>query len=102
MATSHEKLNSIARQLCPAISLSGGARTGTAVGDSAELGALGKAIRESGDDTPPAAIGSIKANIGHTKAAAGVAGFIKAAMAVNAPDLAPYDGLLGASHRADR
>lgn len=53
--------------------------TGTSVGDSIELQTLLQARREAPFS---AAIGSIKANIGHTKAAAGVAGFIKATMAV--------------------
>ena len=39
-----------------------------------------------------AAIGSIKANIGHTKAAAGVAGLIKAALALDAQILPPTTG----------
>src|SRR5205823_1585840 len=43
-------------------------------------------------DAPPAVIGSIKANIGHTKAAAGVAGLIKAAMALDAQILPPTVG----------
>ena len=41
---------------------------------------------------PPAAIGSIKANIGHTKAAAGVAGLIKAALALHHQVLPPTTG----------
>ncbi|MGH8908978.1 MAG: type I polyketide synthase [Egibacteraceae bacterium] len=55
--------------------------TGTQVGDAVELQALSEFRREAGA-TVPAAVGSIKANIGHTKAAAGVAGMIKAVMAV--------------------
>ncbi|MFC0099218.1 SDR family NAD(P)-dependent oxidoreductase [Micromonospora marina] len=55
--------------------------TGTAVGDATELRALSAARRDAGA-TDPAAIGSIKALIGHTKAAAGVAGLIKATMAL--------------------
>ena len=43
-------------------------------------------------DAPPAAIGSIKANIGHTKAAAGVAGLIKAALALEAQIVPPTTG----------
>ncbi|HEX7286756.1 MAG TPA: polyketide synthase, partial [Candidatus Angelobacter sp.] len=56
--------------------------TGTSVGDATELQALSQARRAAQNNGPAAAIGSIKANIGHTKAAAGVAALIKAAMAV--------------------
>jgi enediyne polyketide synthase len=66
--------------------------TGTAVGDATELQALARARREADPEAPPAAIGSIKANIGHTKAAAGVAGLIKAAMAVSAQVIPPTTG----------
>src|SRR5262249_61525528 len=53
--------------------------TGTSVGDTIELRSISDARRHVGaEDT--AAIGSIKANIGHTKAAAGVSGLIKAGM----------------------
>jgi len=55
--------------------------TGTSVGDATELKTLSEARRSAGADVS-AAIGSIKASIGHTKAAAGVAGFIKATMAL--------------------
>lgn len=57
--------------------------TGTAVGDATELDVLSRAIRESGESGPVPAVGSIKANIGHTKAAAGIAGLIKATMALH-------------------
>ena len=66
--------------------------TGTSVGDATELRALSRARRESSPDAPAAAIGSIKANIGHTKAAAGVAGLIKAALALEAQVLPPTTG----------
>ena len=66
--------------------------TGTAVGDATELEALSRARRETKINSPPAAIGSIKANIGHTKAAAGVAGLIKATMAVHTQVLPPTTG----------
>ena len=65
--------------------------TGTTVGDAVELQALSQA-RHAAHADAPAAIGSIKANIGHTKAAAGVAGLIKAAMAVQARILPPTTG----------
>ncbi len=57
--------------------------TGTAVGDATELGTLARVRREDDPGAPPAAVGSVKALIGHTKAAAGVAGLIKAAMALH-------------------
>jgi enediyne polyketide synthase len=56
--------------------------TGTAVGDATELATL-KEARRNGGAQIPAAIGSIKTLIGHTKAAAGVAGLIKAVYAVS-------------------
>ena len=74
--------------------------TGTSVGDAAELAALSSALRsarrEAGGmtagDTVKAGLGSIKANIGHTKAAAGVAGLIKATLAVHSQVLPPTTG----------
>ena len=68
--------------------------TGTAIGDATELRALSSALDEAGGGhqrTPPA-VGSIKANIGHTKAAAGVAGLIKAARAVREQVIPPHVG----------
>jgi enediyne polyketide synthase len=66
--------------------------TGTAVGDATELRALSRARREAVHKVPQAVIGSVKANIGHTKAAAGVAGLIKATMAVRNGILPPTTG----------
>ncbi|HBB89893.1 MAG TPA: beta keto-acyl synthase [Blastocatellia bacterium] len=66
--------------------------TGTSVGDSVELKAISSARRLAKDQTPAAAIGSIKANIGHTKAAAGVAGLIKSVLALNAGIVPPTTG----------
>ncbi|MGW1047857.1 SDR family NAD(P)-dependent oxidoreductase [Streptomyces sp. NPDC002521] len=63
--------------------------TGTAVGDAIELQAL-CALRAG--SPRPAALGSIKANIGHTKAAAGLAGLIKACLSVHGGVLPPTTG----------
>lgn len=65
--------------------------TGTKVGDEVELSALiaELSIKER---LQPAAISSIKANIGHTKAAAGIAGFIKAVMAIHHQLIPPATG----------
>jgi enediyne polyketide synthase len=66
--------------------------TGTSIGDAIELQALSRARREAAAQSRRAALGSIKANIGHTKAAAGVAGLIKAVMAVQSGVLPPTTG----------
>ena len=68
--------------------------TGTAVGDETELRALGRARREHDSAASPAALGSVKANIGHTKAAAGAAGLIKAVMALNSRIIPPITGCI--------
>jgi len=73
--------------------------TGTSVGDAVELEVLSRARRESSPATPEAAVGSIKANIGHTKAAAGVAGLIKATLAVHHQIQPPTTGCFE-PHRA--
>ncbi|HEX6747358.1 MAG TPA: SDR family NAD(P)-dependent oxidoreductase [Longimicrobium sp.] len=65
--------------------------TGTAVGDATELRVLTRALREGGARRP-AALGSVKAVIGHTKAAAGIAGVVKAAMALHAQVIPPATG----------
>jgi enediyne polyketide synthase len=57
--------------------------TGTAVGDATELTAFSEARRAAaGPAAPPIPIGTVKGNFGHTKGAAGVAGLIKAILAV--------------------
>lgn len=66
--------------------------TGTAVGDATELEVLSRARREAKSGAPVAVVGSVKANIGHTKAAAGIAGLIKATMAVHTQVLPPTTG----------
>ncbi|RJQ75716.1 acyltransferase domain-containing protein [Pseudonocardiaceae bacterium YIM PH 21723] len=63
--------------------------TGTAAGDTAELTALTELRRGA---QVPAVLGSIKANIGNTRAAAGVAGVIKTAMSINTGVLPPTTG----------
>lgn len=56
--------------------------TGTATGDPVELGAIGEVLGAGRSADQPCLVGSVKSNIGHTEAAAGVAGLIKAALAV--------------------
>jgi len=57
--------------------------TGTAVGDPIEVNALGKVVGVRPQEAEPCIIGSVKSNIGHTEAAAGVAGVIKTVLALN-------------------
>ncbi|MFE3578859.1 beta-ketoacyl synthase N-terminal-like domain-containing protein, partial [Streptomyces vinaceus] len=63
--------------------------TGTAVGDHTELSALGSFVAEEQDERGYAAIGSVKSQIGHTKAAAGAAGLIKLALSLHQKILPP-------------
>ncbi|GAA4938244.1 enediyne polyketide synthase [Nonomuraea thailandensis] len=74
------------------VSLFEGHGTGTAIGDATELTALSQSRAAADASAPPAAVGSIKGMIGHAKAAAGVAGLIKAAMAVHEQVLPPTIG----------
>lgn len=57
--------------------------TGTAVGDATEIQALSGALRTANPDGEPTFLSTLKGNIGHTKAAAGVGGLIKAILAVH-------------------
>ncbi|MEJ3747476.1 type I polyketide synthase [Actinomycetes bacterium KLBMP 9797] len=66
--------------------------TGTALGDATEIEALSTARTAADPAADPAALGSIKGNIGHTKAAAGVAGLIKATLAVHRQAIPPVTG----------
>lgn len=63
--------------------------TGTPVGDPIEIAALTQAFRQSSDAAGYCGIGSVKSNIGHTDTAAGVAGVIKVAMALQHRELPP-------------
>jgi acyl transferase domain-containing protein len=56
--------------------------TGTALGDPIELGALTQAFRTGTSETAFCAVGSVKSNVGHLQIASGVAGFIKAVLAL--------------------
>ncbi|WP_216896523.1 type I polyketide synthase [Nocardia alni] len=54
--------------------------TGTALGDAVEVGALAEVL--SGGRDNPIWIGSVKSNLGHLEAAAGVTGLAKAALSI--------------------
>jgi acyl transferase domain-containing protein/NAD(P)-dependent dehydrogenase (short-subunit alcohol dehydrogenase family) len=75
--------------------------TGTKVGDATEIAGLTEVYRASGRTGTWCALGSIKSQIGHTKAAAGAAGVLKAVLALRHRVLPPtikvnqpQDGLL--------
>lgn len=63
--------------------------TGTSLGDPVEIEGLEKALGRSRDGSRPCAIGSVKSNIGHLEAAAGVASVIKVILQMQNGQLVP-------------
>jgi acyl transferase domain-containing protein/thioesterase domain-containing protein len=63
--------------------------TGTTVGDPIEIKGLTQAFRETTSANGYCAIGSLKSNVGHLDAAAGVAGLIKSVLALKHRQLPP-------------
>jgi phthiocerol/phenolphthiocerol synthesis type-I polyketide synthase E len=63
--------------------------TGTALGDPIEVAALTKAFRSGTGEKQFCALSALKGNIGHLEAAAGVAGLIKAVLAVYHGEIPP-------------
>ena len=63
--------------------------TGTALGDPIEVQALTKAFRAATSRSSFCALGSVKSNIGHLDAAAGIASLIKATLALQHQQLPP-------------
>ncbi len=61
--------------------------TGTPVGDPREATAIGTALKDG--RTHPLRVGSVKTNIGHLEAAAGVAGLVKAALSLHRGQIPP-------------
>ncbi|WID96689.1 amino acid adenylation domain-containing protein [Bosea vestrisii] len=61
--------------------------TGTPMGDPIEVAGLTAAFRLTSEDRGFCALGSVKSNIGHLDAAAGVTGLIKASLAVKSGTL---------------
>ncbi|HTJ69433.1 MAG TPA: SDR family NAD(P)-dependent oxidoreductase [Actinospica sp.] len=63
--------------------------TSTAVGDAVELKVLDEVFRKAGAAPGSIALGSVKSNIGHLKAAAGAAGLAKTVLSLHERRLAP-------------
>ena len=64
--------------------------TGTAMGDPVEIAGLTEAFRAGGArKTGFCAIGTVKSNIGHTDAAAGIAGLLKTVLALENGEIPP-------------
>ncbi|KAL4811864.1 hypothetical protein BDW67DRAFT_189235 [Aspergillus spinulosporus] len=70
--------------------------TGTPVGDPIELSAIGASFGEYRSQDCPLVVGSVKTNVGHTEGAAGLAGVVKAVLALETgiiPPLADFKEL---------
>ncbi len=67
--------------------------TGTVVGDRTEAESLSSYFSQAGAEPQTIAVGSVKSMIGHTKCTAGMAGMIKAAMAIRQRVLPPTLGV---------
>jgi acyl transferase domain-containing protein/NAD(P)H-dependent flavin oxidoreductase YrpB (nitropropane dioxygenase family)/NAD(P)-dependent dehydrogenase (short-subunit alcohol dehydrogenase family) len=67
--------------------------TGTSVGDRAEAETIVRTLQASGARPQSCVLGSVKTLIGHTKAAAGVSGLVKVALALHHQTLPPHVGV---------
>lgn len=67
--------------------------TGTVVGDRTELAALTDIFMDTGAVQKQTYLGSVKTQIGHTKCAAGIAGLIKATLAVQHGVIPPISNM---------
>nr|AGC24270.1 PrlP [Nonomuraea spiralis] len=64
--------------------------TGTALGDPIELRALQAVIGQAHSRAAPLLVGSVKTNIGHLEAAAGVAGLLKVVLSLHHREIPPH------------
>ena len=63
--------------------------TGTQLGDPLEMRALGEVFRHR-RGAPPLVVGSVKTNVGHLEAAAGITGLIKVVLSLQHARIAPH------------
>ena len=64
--------------------------TGTSLGDPIEVEALGNVLKQDRPADRPFYLGSVKTNVGHLEAGAGVAGLIKAVLMVQHGEIPPH------------
>ena len=64
--------------------------TGTPLGDPIEMGALAAVFANQPLRTSPLQVGSVKTNIGHLEAAAGIAGLIKVCLGLDRQAIPPH------------
>lgn len=64
--------------------------TGTALGDPIEVEALANVLSQGREESHPLMIGSVKTNIGHLEAAAGIAAIIKVLVAMQHKEIPPH------------
>ncbi|KAF1843183.1 polyketide synthase [Cucurbitaria berberidis CBS 394.84] len=74
--------------------------TGTQVGDPTEINAIGQVFSQS-SGTSDLRIGSVKSNIGHTEAASGMAGLMKAVLSMENELIPPTIGIRRLNPRID-
>ncbi len=89
-AVQTELIRRVLRLACRApgeVSLIEAHGTGTTLGDPIEFEAINAAL---GRSTVPCALASVKTNLGHLEAAAGIAGLIKAVLQVHHGQIAPH------------
>jgi acyl transferase domain-containing protein len=75
--------------------------TGTRLGDGIELTALARALGTGRPADRPLLVGSVKTNIGHLEAAAGIAGLIKTVLALHHGTIPPHLHLREPSRQVD-
>ena len=63
--------------------------TGTKLGDPIEVGALGAVLAKERSESKPLYVGSVKANLGHLEAGAGIAGVLKALVSLKHRQVPP-------------
>ena len=63
--------------------------TGTSLGDPIEVGALGAVFGEGRAASRPLLIGSVKTNVGHLEAAAGLTGLLKVVLSIQRREIPP-------------